>query len=159
MNELPETMKSYLAGFFDGEGCISVSKFQGKNNRTPVYQLQVVIAQKVDVLAELCEIAGVGTVHIKRDKSGVDYLQWRMSPREGVEFLKAVLPYLRVKKEEAILAIEFQEKQGHKNGSTGKGWIVPQELIDEKERYYQALRTMKGTSGSGGGRGKPRKTL
>jgi hypothetical protein len=158
MNELTETQKAYLAGFFDGEGCVSLSKFQGPNNRTPVYQLHVVIAQKVVVLPELCELAGVGSVHVKNDRNGTVYQQWRMSPHEGCDFLKAILPYLKVKAEEARIAIEFQAKQGHKNGvTTGKGWTVPQDMIDEKERYFQALRKIKGRAGGEGGRGAPRK--
>jgi hypothetical protein len=157
MNDLTETQKAYLAGFFDGEGCVSISKFQGVNNRTPVYQLQIVIAQKVVMLPELCEMTGVGSVHAKKDKNGSVYQQWRMSPHEGCDFLKAILPYLKNKQMEARVAIEFQSKQGHKNNTQGRGWTVPPELIAEKERYYQTLRTMKGRSGAGGGRGAPRK--
>lgn len=157
MNELTETQKAYLAGFFDGEGCISISKFQGKNNRTPVYQLHVVIAQKISILPELCELAGVGSVHEKHDPNGTIYQQWRMSPHEGAAFLEAILPYLRLKGPEAELAIEYQSKQGHKHNTIGRGWTVPQNMIDEKERYYQALRAMKGRSGGNGGRGKPRR--
>jgi intein/homing endonuclease len=157
MNELTETQKAYLAGFFDGEGCVSIGKYQGKHNRTPVYQLMIVIAQKVVMLPELCKMTGVGSVHAKRDKNGQVYQQWRMSPRDGVDFLKAILPYLKNKQMEARIAIEFQSKQGHKNNTVGIGWIVPKELIAEKERYYQTLRSLKGTSGGNGGRGAPKK--
>jgi hypothetical protein len=94
----------------------------------------------------------------------VNYLQWRLSPHEGVELLEAILPYLRNKAQEAEIAIEFQSKQGHKNNTKGRGWTVPQEMIDEKEKYYQTMRELKGTSGGYGdpetghtGRGKPRK--
>ena len=152
MNKLTEPDKAYLAGFFDGEGCISISKFQGKNNRTPVYQLQVAVSQKSNVLVDLCQMSGLGTI-FHNPIQGV--YQWRLSPREGAELLEAIYPYLRNKSVEAQIAIEYQSRQGHKN-SGGKGWTVPQELIDEKESYYQRLREIKGKSGANGGRGRKR---
>jgi intein/homing endonuclease len=155
MNELTETQKAYLAGFFDGEGCVSIGKYQGKHNRTPVYQLMVVVAQKVRALDEMCKMAGVGSV-LANTKDGEVYQQWRMSPRDGAEFLKAILPYLKIKAMEARVAIEFQSKQGHQKGN-GIGYTVPQTLINEKEKYYQVLRTIKGRSGGNGGRGPKRK--
>lgn len=148
MNIITETEKAYIAGFMDGEGCISIGKYQGKHNRTPVYQLQLVISQKVDVLRDLCRIAGVGSVCLNNHKEGRKYQQWRMSPHDAVDFLKAILPYLRVKRQEAEIAIEFQEKQGNKN-FVGLGYTTPQHLIDEKESYYQALRSLKGDSAKG----------
>ena len=152
MNILTEAEKAYLAGFFDGEGCISIGKYQGKNNRTPVYQLMVVVSQKED-LSELCRLAGVGSVVVNNHRHGWVYYSWRMSPHDGAEFLATILPYLRNKAQEAEIAIEYQSRQGHKT-STGRGYIVPQHLIDEKERYYQTLRTLKGRSGGMGGRGR-----
>jgi hypothetical protein len=63
MKVITETEKTYIAGFIDGEGCISISKYQGKNNRAPVYTLQLVITQKGPIpLFELQEIIGLGTL-------------------------------------------------------------------------------------------------
>jgi hypothetical protein len=154
MNKLTEFEKAYIAGFFDGEGCISISKYQGKNNRTPVYFLQVVIVQKgIDTLLELQQSTGIGSLHDRAKYSAGTY-EWRIPGRAAADFLAVILPYLRNKKEEAEIAIEYQSKQGHK-GSTGRGYTVPQELIDEKESYYLRLQNLKGKSGKGGKRGRP----
>ncbi len=154
MNDLTEVQKAYIAGFFDGEGCISISKYQGKNNRTPVYSLQVVIVQKgIDALFEMYELVGVGSFH-ERKKYHVGTYEWRIPPIDAADFLKEILPYLKSKKQEAEIAIEYQSKQGHKN-STGKGYTVPQNLIDEKEAYYLQLQKLKGTSAIKRGRPKP----
>ncbi len=152
MNILTETQKAYIAGFFDGEGCVSIGKYQGKKNRTPTYQLMVVISQKDDVLHELRDMVGIGSVCGNNHTKGRYYNQWRMSPKDGVKFLEMILPYLRYKANQAELAIEFQSKQGHKLGA-GIGYTVPQHLIDEKERYYQSMKDFKGN----GSRGRPKK--
>lgn len=155
MNKLTEIDKAYIAGFFDGEGCISISKYQGPNNRTPVYFLQVVLVQKgISPLFELRELVGVGTIH-DRTKYSKGVYEWRLPARDAAEFLVAILPYLRNKREQAEIAIEYQSKQGHKI-SGGRGWTVPQELIDEKETYYKKLQELKGKSGASGKRGRPK---
>jgi intein-encoded DNA endonuclease-like protein len=152
MNELTETEKAYIAGFFDGEGCISISKHQGKNNRTPVYCLNTILAQKgIDILAYILETTGVGSLN-ERKKYYPGTYELRISPLESVDLLKAILPYLKGKKHEAEIAIEYQSQQSHKN-SGGKGWIVPQEMVDKKESYYLKLQQLKGTSGK---RGRPK---
>ncbi len=155
MNQLTETEKAYIAGFFDGEGCVSISKYQGKNNRTPVYSLQVVLAQKgIEPLFELQELTGAGTIH-DRTKYHKGTYEWRMNARDANDFLIAIVSYLKCKRKQVELAIEYQSQQGHKK-SGGKGWVVPQEMIDKKESYYLKLRELKGTSSIGRGRPKKR---
>jgi len=151
MEILTEIDKAYIAGFFDGEGCISISKYQGKNNRTPVYSLQVVIVQKgIDTLAALYNLTKIGTIH-SRDKYHPDTYEWHIPRLDAVDFLTAILPYLRNKKMEAEVAIEYQEKQGRQH-FTGLGYTVSPEHIAEKEMYYQKLHKLKGTSSIGRGR-------
>jgi hypothetical protein len=153
VNNLTETEKAYIAGFFDGEGCINISKYQGKNNRTPSYYLQVIIAQNGFVtLSQIREWAGVGALNQVSPK----IYHWTISSQEAANFLKIILPYLHNKAAEANVAIDFQSRQGHKQiGHTGKGWVVPKNLIDEKETYYKKLQDMKGMSGKLGRRGRP----
>jgi hypothetical protein len=157
MNKLNETDKAYIAGFFDGEGCISISKYQREGrNKTPVYSLQVVIAQKgVDVLHDLQFLTGVGALH-ERHKYHPGTYEWRLSPNDALDFLTEILPYLRGKHQEALIAIEYQNKQGNKNHK-GKGYIVPVELVQEKDSYYLKLQELKGTSSIK--RGRPRKKI
>jgi hypothetical protein len=54
--------------------------------------------------------------------------EWRLNAIPAIELLMQILPYLRIKKLEAEIAIEYQSKQGHKN-STAKGYIVPDHLF------------------------------
>jgi hypothetical protein len=154
MNKLTETEKAYIAGFFDGEGCVSISKYKREGaNRTPSYTLQVVIAQKgIAILNGLYAITGIGVIH-ERYKYHPGTYEWRLNPKDAVDFLTEILPYLRGKYQEAMIAIEYQSKQGTKNHK-GRGYVVPQALIDEKESYYKKLQEMKGTSSIKRGRPK-----
>lgn len=156
MNDLTEIQKAYIAGFFDGEGCVTILKAppSGKS-RTAVYSLTVIISQNGDIpIVELVELTGVGSIHEHTQSPGA--YNWQIRSKEARDFLVAILPYLKSKKEQAEIAIEYQNKQTHKN-STGRGYTVPQNLIDEKEAYYLQLQNLKGISGKLGRRGRPRK--
>jgi LAGLIDADG endonuclease len=154
MNELTEIQKAYIAGFFDGEGCISILKhFAGGKHKSSTYALTVILSQNGTIpLFEMLELTGVGSIHEKTQNPGS--YNWQIRSIDASDFLKLILPYLKCKKEQAEVAIEFQGKQGHKN-STGRGYTVPLELSQEKETYYLKLQTMKGTSSKG--RGRPKK--
>ena len=96
---------SYLAGFFDGEGCISILKYSKKKEWNPAYFLQAQIGQKYgDTLDWVKETFG-GSVYKKRDQT------WIVSNFKAYEFIKLLTPYLKYKKPQAELAIKFYEER------------------------------------------------
>jgi hypothetical protein len=97
-------------------------------------------------------VTGIGTLH-ERYKYHPGTYEWRISPNEALDFLTEILPYLYGKQQEALIAIEYQSKQGTKNHK-GRGYIVPDNLVQEKEAYYLKLQELKGTSSKGRGRPK-----
>jgi hypothetical protein len=149
VNQLSETDKAYIAGFMDGEGCINISRYKGPNNRTPVYGLQLIIAQKSRKgLEDLCQMIGAGNVYDSYKREYLLNCQYRLTSREAAELLTEIFPYLKLKREEAEVAIEFQAKQGHKH-STGRGYTIPEAMVKEKEKYYLKLRSLKTSVGKG----------
>ena len=148
MNELTEVEKAYLAGFFDGEGCISLRTMMDKKKaKTPSYQVEVAIGQKnIATLQELHQMAGIGKVY--ESGGGRGCATWRLTHIQSRDFLSVLLPYLRNKKQEAVLAIEFVDKF---NRST-RDYV--QDRTAEKEWYRLELHRLKGTSGAT--RGRPR---
>jgi hypothetical protein len=86
---------AYIAGIFDGEGCLTKEK--------TVYR--VGIAQKdLRLLVWLKETLGVGTVHTHKDGH---CSAWRLSQtREVYDFLWHVFPYLIVKRAKALAALD-----------------------------------------------------
>lgn len=101
----------YYAGFFDGEGHITFAI--SKNKSQPSYWLQIgVTSTFLSVLDELQNDFGCGhfseTYGLNTENRRCRH--WRCTNNQAMHVLKCLLPYLRVKKEQAILAIKFQEK-------------------------------------------------
>ena len=101
----------YLAGFFDGEGNIDIfHAVPNDNGRREQYGLSVKCGQKdVAALAPLLEFGGSlysrsGSFNPTPDS----YKQWHIHGKKASSFLEAILPYLRLKKDEAEIAIRFQ---------------------------------------------------
>ena len=95
---------SYLAGFFDGEGCISILK-STKGNWNPAYFLQAQIGQKYGNILDWVKENFGGNVYKKRDQT------WIVTNFKAYEFIKLITPYLKYKKPQAELAIKFYEER------------------------------------------------
>lgn len=87
----------YAAGFFDGEGCVRISRVGER------YKLQVKISQLDRRPLDLLSNKYGGVVY---ESSRCPY--WEIASRQASTFLSAILPYLIVKKKEAEIAVEFQ---------------------------------------------------
>lgn len=95
---------AYMAGIFDGEGCISVGIApSGK----PI--LHVNIANNFRPLINLCLRLYSGWFQVKPPKGNTkEALRWWLTKKELQErFLLQVLPYLKLKKEQAKLALTY----------------------------------------------------
>jgi len=92
----------YWAGFFDGEGSIGVYKHRNNHIR-----LTVQIANTdLSVLETLKEEFG-GSIISRKPQPGCKPLyNWVIVSRMASIFLKTLYPYLRIKSEEAALALE-----------------------------------------------------
>jgi hypothetical protein len=125
----------YFAGFFDGEGCISIArqkKSWGDKQQAYFHRLRINVSQKdPSVLKQLYDIVG-GTMHCS---NGV--WKWYADDAAAVQFLETLLPFLRIKKSQAELALEFSKtKKG------GKGSITA-EVFDLREKLCSAVRAEK----------------
>ena len=96
---------SYLAGFFDGEGCISILKYSKKAKWNASYFLQAQIGQKYGSTLDWVKENFGGNVYKKRDQT------WIVTNFKAYEFIKLLMPYLKYKKPQAELAIKFYEER------------------------------------------------
>lgn len=103
----------YWAGFFDGEGHIELTfttSTLGAHYGHGRYLFQLWIDQRIEnpkvFFAELLNNFG-GSI-IPHDKWPGSF-RWFISGEKGRRFLEAILPYLRIKRREAELAIDFQK--------------------------------------------------
>lgn len=94
---------AYIAGFVDGEGCISLGS-RNKNNSTRV---TIEIAQnKREVLDWIVSELGFGRVYTKKYKHGNTYCL-SIFAKEGRIFIPLIFPYLIVKSKQAALLLKF----------------------------------------------------
>ncbi len=99
-----EVASAYFAGFFDGEGYIGLLKRQ--RGKYTEYFVQISIGQNDGAVMDWIKENFGGNVYlVKRDGS----FYWTSSNRKALEILKRILPYMKYKKPQAELAIEFFE--------------------------------------------------
>jgi hypothetical protein len=89
----------WAAGFFDGEGCISIHEYsQGT-------QLRLIVAQKDPApILVWKEIFPEGNIHAT---NGGKYCKWQLTGHKCVPVLNELLPYLINKKPQAEIAVRW----------------------------------------------------
>lgn len=99
---------AYLAGFFDGEGNISISPPRGS-----IMYLLTIAAHQSDPLPLMLfkdRFGGkVGGPWARKQGNGKPLWRWTCEADKAAKALTAMLPWLTVKRERALLALEFRE--------------------------------------------------
>lgn len=130
---------AYCAGFFDGEGCCGIKARKG--GKTLLHSAYVTVSQvRPEVLHWMRAHFG-GAIHLKAaPKSGIGNAiwTWQTSNKLALNFLRTVLPHLRVKKGEAELVIAAFDVR-----TRVKKLGVPAEIVDLRERNRQRLMEMR----------------
>jgi len=101
-----EEFWAWLAGFFDGEG--SLSFIQGMKDKRPRPQITITNTA-IDILEHVTQTVGIG--HLRKNpryrKNHKPCQSFTLqSYGECIAFLKKIIPYLRVRKQEAINFLE-----------------------------------------------------
>lgn len=111
--ELTTEELAYTAGIIDGEGCIKIFKVLAEkiNRNFDRYTLNVQVDMvNKDIILWLHErYKGSIHFHKKRNPKHNDSWRWYLCSQQAASFLKLILPYLIVKKNNALNAIEFSE--------------------------------------------------
>lgn len=142
---LDETEKAYIAGFMDGEGSISLGKDYPRVNghKTKIqYNLVVSMCNTNKEIVEWFKQELGGSITIRKWTKGKNHkqaYQWNLKSNQAIDFLKEILSYLKIKKQQAELAIEFQK---HKREIVNqKLWIKSQikggHTLSDKELQYR----------------------
>ncbi len=104
---------AYIAGFLDGEGCISLGRVHcyDKNANT-TYLLRVQICNTSPGVMDWIALK-VGYANVckkkKRNEHYKDIWVWGLSGRRAIDLLEQLYPYLKVKKLQAEVAFEFSK--------------------------------------------------
>lgn len=135
----------WLAGLFDGEGCISIVRMgpseRGKNNR---HQLKLTVSMICEkTVKKFHEIVGTGRVvrTSRKGKNCRDQWVWQVESKKARNILERLKPYCLTKNEQLLLGIEFYDKFFEKEGYGRER--VPKEIIKERDDYYWKMRGLK----------------
>lgn len=130
---IPETLKAYIAGLVDGEGCLNMYKLRSRSCKKGwTFAGRMSISNcDLESLIEVQQETGLGNIQKKTKQVGRrDGYNLVYSPRELRVLLPMLLPYLRIKKRQAILLLKFLNTQKWGNH---RGFVVTDEIWNERQ--------------------------
>jgi hypothetical protein len=127
---------AWLAGIMDGEGSIFIMKQQRTDReRQYNYILRISVQSTDGIMAQEClKISGEGACFdaptTKENQSNT--YKWQVSGKRAKHVLQSLVPFMRVKKEQAQVAIDFQE-------TTKKHWrqMTVDDYKKQEDSYYK----------------------
>ena len=124
---MKKTDLAYFAGIFDGEGCIIIRKVKGYHN------VMVAVANTNEWLCRQFYFSFGGGVRLrsKQIQNRQPIWAWQAYSSDAKNTLVLLLPYLKLKKPQAEIAIRFANRMQKKKG----GRVTDGELaVREAER-------------------------
>lgn len=130
---------AYTAGFLDGEGCIFISHYPHYAASCNNYSMSVSISNtNLDVLLWMQKNYG-GCVCEKKAKAYENkkrLWEWSIRSQMAEDFLRLLRPYLKVKEEHAVVALQFRDTY-HKGE-----WRPSKESHAERKKCIQKMRVL-----------------
>lgn len=125
------TERAYAAGFFDGEGTVTIAQGKRADCQWPILNMRVIVGQnEIEPLLWL-RARWSGTIVGRAAGNGrKQHHTWTCFSRQAEKFLADVSPYLQVKRERADLALRFQQSMGKPGSNVGL----------EKRSFYLSCR-------------------
>ena len=106
---------AYIAGFFDGEGSITISNRVASSCRSlsPNHTVTVSVGNTDPTVVSILHKEFGGSLSFAKAKreNHKDIYQWQISARGACVFLSAIRPFLKMKHKQADIAINFQESK------------------------------------------------
>lgn len=137
--KMKRTNWGYVAGTIDSDGCIGTQK----NTNCKTYRPYLVVIQKDMKLIEYLYSNFGGSVNIVSRKrvDNIDfYIRWMVVNQRCVNILKKCLPYLIVKKEQAILAVRMVEEA--KCGKQKGFRRIPEHIYDLQKDLHFSIKNL-----------------
>jgi len=130
---------AYVAGFVDGEGCISLTLKRNKDYFT--VHVKIIIANTNFAIIKLLKEKFGGYIgHQKGVANKRTVYNLQLSYNRAIVFLEKIYPYLIIKRKQAELAFEFYKliQQGKKLGFKSESWKkLGKEKLQLKEKMHQ----------------------
>jgi hypothetical protein len=144
-----DAFSAWAAGFIDGEGCIRITRSNGKSGRSVFIEVSVTQSSR-ELLDLFKDRWGGYIIHYKKGfKSSYtkrEMFQYKIVARGATKLLEDVYPFLIGKKQQAKYTRAFSAILGMKRGKKNTpGWIEWSDHAFEKVRDLKRrpeLRTM-----------------
>lgn len=150
--DVPELSLDYIAGLFDGEGCVGL--YVGECNKHDRALLKVSISNTNVIPLLAIQRQFSGALYQRKAAAGVKMpvfvLNWRH--QEGYDFLKAIAGRLVIKKEQTALAMEFWELsrlpreerlEPFDDPAARRRWRRKPEVVEREQNYVDRLKALK----------------
>lgn len=128
-----EVERAYMAGLLDGEGHIGITLLSQPNGGKR-HELSVTVTNtKIDALQQIAADWDGKIAQIRKRREGwSEVADIRWNSESAVRMLEAVLPYLRIKQEQARIAIRFgqtiRDRNRRRTPLTEQEWQVREDL-------------------------------
>ena len=121
---MTDTQIAYVAGIFDGEGCIFIhEKNPRKRGKSTNFELEIyVVNTNMPMLQFVQRVCGGNIsknglrIHLRDGRLGRQSWRWAAQSRKAADLLRQLLPYLIVKYDQAVLALQFAETKVNRQG-------------------------------------------
>ncbi len=109
---------AYAAGVLDGDGYFSVIKDRNPRSDHPYYQAKIGVKQlwPGQALRFLARILGGKVVRERRPPGFRPIARWERYDRGAKRAIRQLLPYLQVKREQALLLLKLQGLKANRRG-------------------------------------------
>ena len=143
----------WTAGFFDGEGMVAISRLLGNGTfRLLVEIVQVQSPPVQPVFSMLLEFGG-SIYSVPLSPGRQPKWRWQIGGRDAALFLRTIRPYLKFKREEVDIALEFfswYSIAGARRGKRfGQGGSEPISAAVKQQatQYWEQLRQIRPRKG------------
>lgn len=136
--DLRQDELAYIAGIFDGEGCL---KLNVKKSGEATIRVEVTNTCE-SLIQYLHNRVGLGSVYVKPATSRWrQTFWWIVCSREAVAVLRQVRPWLRVKAAQADVIITYAEEERARIAATGRH--LTQDIRDKRRDVSAKLSLLK----------------
>jgi hypothetical protein len=129
----------YAAGIFDGEGCVSPYVANTHKGKYTTVRLRINVTNtSIELLEKLKTVFGVGSIRPKkRTTRQKSCWQWTVTSKQAKTVLEKILPYLIVKKDQAIAGIRISSL------SNGRGRKRSPLVFQEQLSLVEVIKDLK----------------
>lgn len=131
-----DAMLPYYAGFFDGEGCVSV---HSRGRQWSVLKASISNTD-LPVLEDFKGRFGGGIYRGSSRRGVKPWWKWEATSKAAANFLETILPYSKIKAEQIEVALEFQDTMGTDHNSRKP---VTDDVLQLRESIRLRLKEMK----------------